>query len=248
MPSIFRAATAAIPLAVSAILSSPALFAQSEQPILPNELSSAEPLNYAADRLIPFLKGEIAAEEFLTDSFLKAVPSPQLKAITDDLIRQHGAPLSLIQIKRTSPTTGEYSLQMERASAQVNLTVDPVSRKLFGLFFTGIRQNGDNIEQIRSEFAALPGQTAFAIAELSDTAAPKIIASHNPTSQIAIASTFKLYILAELSAQIRSGQRKWNDVAPLSHRSYSSLATRGWPLNSPVTLDTSPANDRDERQ
>ncbi|NJM51801.1 MAG: hypothetical protein HC843_13815 [Sphingomonadales bacterium] len=73
---------------------------------------------------------------------------------------------------------------------------------------------------------------------MNDGASGQIIAAHNADQQFAIGSTFKLYILAELSAEVKAGKRQWSDVVPLSQRSFSSTATDRWPENSPVTLQT----------
>jgi beta-lactamase class A len=76
------------------------------------------------------------------------------------------------------------------------------------------------------------------LAEISDDGSARAISSLNSNKQFAIASTFKLYILAELAAEVKAGTRKWSDVVALSHSSPSSHATQGWPKDSPVTLQT----------
>ncbi len=96
----------------------------------------------------------------------------------------------------------------------------------------------DAITSITADFAALPGKAGFLVEKLNDGAPNQLIAAHNSGDQFAIASTFKLYILAELADQVKSGQRSWGDVAPLSQRSFSSQATRNWPKDVPVTLAT----------
>ena len=64
----------------------------------------------------------------------------------------------------------------------------------------------------------MPGQTSFAVARLGD-GAPALTAGLEPDRPLAIGSTFKLFILAELSRQVRAGQRRWSDVVPLDRRS-----------------------------
>lgn len=94
------------------------------------------------------------------------------------------------------------------------------------------------LSAIRSEFSALPGNAGFVVEQLNNGKPNALIAAYNGQQQFAIASTFKLYILAELSDQIQAGKRNWGDVVPLSHRSFSSPATRNWPQNAPVSLAT----------
>ena len=71
---------------------------------------------------------------------------------------------------------------------------------------------------VLAELRALPGQTSLAIARLGD-GAPALVAGHEPDRPLAIGSTFKLVILAELSRQVRAGERRWSDVVTLDRRS-----------------------------
>ena len=64
------------------------------------------------------------------------------------------------------------------------------------------------------------------------------VAGRATGQQFAIASTFKLYVLAELASQVQAGRRRWSDVVPILDNSYSSPATQNWPRNTPVTLQT----------
>ena len=84
-------------------------------------------------------------------------------------------------------------------------------------------------------FARLPGQTSIAVARLGE-GAPVMLAGHEPDRALAIGSTFKLFILAELSRQIRAGERRWSDVVPLDRRSIPSGMLQNWPPGSPLTL------------
>jgi hypothetical protein len=53
---------------------------------------------------------------------------------------------------------------------------------------------------------------------------------------MAIGSSFKLFVLAELVRQIRAGARHWSDVVPLDHQSLPSGILQDWPAGSPMTL------------
>ena len=60
----------------------------------------------------------------------------------------------------------------------------------------------------------------------------------NADQQLAIGSTFKLYVIAELSRSIRAGERSWSDVVPLSRKSLPSGVLQNWPDGTPLTLQT----------
>src|SRR3546814_4509780 len=88
--------------------------------------------------------------------------------------------------------------------------------------------------KIINDIDALPGQTAFAIARLTGSG-PQWIASRDPDRQMATGSSFKLYILAELARAVEAGDRRWSDVIPLSHKSFSGRLL-AYPANAPMTL------------
>ncbi len=228
---MFRFIAATFLLFVS---SSAAALAQADAPTD----RAASPLVMASARLIPLLKGEIKPEDYFADSFLAAVPAAQFKALTAQLVAEHGRPISKTKTSQRSPNDATYRVEFEKAFAIVNLSVEPATGKVTGLFLSNIEKRGDSAEKIDAEFAALPGTAGYAVMLLSDDKAPQKKAGRNISQQFAIGSTFKLYILAELAGQIEAGKRKWSDVAPLAHRSFSSQATRNWPENSPATLDT----------
>src|SRR3546814_9446127 len=95
----------------------------------------------------------------------------------------------------------------------------------------------DSFDKFAAEIAALPGRTGFLVAKL-DGGTVKPIASAHSDEQFAVGSIVKLYILDELAAQVAAGKRRWSDVVPLSHLSFSSAGTANWPKGTPVTLQT----------
>ncbi len=138
----------------------------------------------------------------------------------------------------TDPRSGKVLLRFEKGIATIALTVGSAAdERVVGLQFTGFAMADDGYAKVTAEIAALPGTTGFLVAEL-DGDAIKLIASANADRQFAVASTIKLYILDELAAQVAAGKRKWSDVVPLSHLSFSSAGTANWPKGTPVTLQT----------
>src|SRR3546814_751950 len=95
----------------------------------------------------------------------------------------------------------------------------------------------DSFDKVAAEIAALPGRTGFLVAKL-DGGTVKPIASAHSDEQFAVGSIVKLYILDELAAQVAAGKRRWSDVVPLSHQSFSSAGTANWPKDTPVTVQS----------
>ena len=191
-----------------------------------------------AEQLVELFAGKIAYADYFDPYFQTAVPEPQFNAFRAGLIAQYGQPLAVDKVAPASDRSGTVSLRFEKGVATVLLDVGAATDgRVTGLRVTGVSTANDSFTKVTTEIAALPGQTGFLVAELDgNTVRP--LASANADRQFATGSTFKLYILDELAAQIAAGKRRWSDVVPLSHFSFSSAATANWPANTPVTLQT----------
>ena len=197
------------------------------------------PLDQRIAQLDAVLKKKVPLEEYFAPAFLSAVPPAQFTGILDSLTAQYGQPLYVVSDTRRGKTGATVQYAFERAVATVELDIIAAKpNQVIGLLITGFAASGDSLGEVEADIKALPGTTGFLVANLDDSGNAKVLTSHNPDAQFAIGSTFKLYILAELANQVRAGERKWSDVAPLAHRSFSSSATRGWPKDSPATLHT----------
>lgn len=226
------AAMSQVPLAASVAASEP-----SPPAIKAANISPA--LDVRIGQLVPLLEGQLSPENYFSSTFLAAVPSAQFKAISQSLNAQYGKPLHIVSVTPARSNGATVKLAFEKAVATIEIDVEPGKNgKVIGLLISGFEVSDDTIDAVRAEFSALPGSSGFLLAELGDDGVTRPLASHNADQQFAIGSTFKLYILAELASQIRSGARQWNDVVPLTRRSFSSTATQGWPKDSPVTLHT----------
>lgn len=198
------------------------------------------PLAARTDQLIGLLKGNIKPEDYFDDSFLASVPAAQVKAIAEGLIAQYGQPLRVVSSNQgPSGFSATLIVEFEKADATIDINVSREEPyKVSGLLATKFAAKNDGLSKIDADFAALPGSAGYMVEKLNDNAPNQLISGRNIGQQFAIGSTFKLYILAELAAQISAGKRKWSDVVPLAHRSFSSTATDRWPEDSPATLET----------
>ncbi len=191
-----------------------------------------------AAQLVDLLGGKIAFADYFAPSFQTAVPETQFKTIAASLIAQYGQPLAVDKATSTNGQSGTVLLRFEKGVGTILLEVAATGdHRVTGLRLTGFVMTDDSYERIAAEIAALSGQTGFLVAELGEVGA-RPLASANADKQFAIGSVFKLYILDEVAAQVAAGKRRWSDVVPLSHFSFSSAATANWPKDTPVTLQT----------
>ena len=84
---------------------------------------------------------------------------------------------------------------------------------------------------------ALPGRQGVLVQQLQAGDLPPA-AALDPDGRYAIASAFKLYILAELDRSVQAGERQWSDVVTLGPKSHPSGISQNWPDEAPVTLHT----------
>lgn len=191
-----------------------------------------------AAQLVDLLNGEIAFADYFDPSFQAALPEAQFKTMTASLVAQYGKPIAVEMAVSIDGRSGSLSLRFEKGVAGVLLDVGAgADARVIGLRLTGFEMADDSFDKIAAEIAALPGTSGFLVAELEgNTVRP--LAAANVDRQFAVGSTFKLYILDELAAQVAAKKRSWSDVVPLSHLSFSSMGTANWPKDTPVTLQS----------
>ncbi|WP_145200788.1 serine hydrolase [Sphingobium sp. B2] len=188
-----------------------------------------------ADQLLSILSAPGGEDTYFSTLFLDAVPVAQWRALAADLRKQYGKPLARGAVQVESPTTGVVEIRYERATIGFTLVVAPQApNRVVGLQLVGTRRTDDDMDRVLAGIAALPGRTALSIAQLGD-AGPVWLHEQHADTLMATGSSFKLYILAELARAVAAGERRWSDVIPLLHKSFSGrLLTT--PDGAPMTL------------
>lgn len=205
-------------------------------PATAQEAGSA--LRSRTDQVVTLLRGQGDPAEMFTATFLAQVPVTQLRAISQQLVAQYGAVQGLERLDAASPQSGVMHVNLERATLHIQIAVEPQPpNRIAGLLVTGADVRGDSLAALIAEIRALPGEKAISVARLGE-GAPEVLASLEPDRPLAIGSAFKLFILAELSRQVRAGQRHWGDVVALDRRSVPSGTLQTWPQGAPLTLHT----------
>ena len=221
-----------------------ALSSACASPILANTPAKSDnvpmkPLDQRIEQLPAVLSGLVNYEEYFSPTFLAAVPPAQLKALSDQFIAQYGKPEKIIAVEMQGTNGATIKIEFEKAIATALITVESgTPQKVVGLLITGFDLKGDTPAKIDAAFAELPGKAGYLVEKIDASGQRSQVAGRATGQQFAIASTFKLYILAELASQIQAGRRSWSEVVPILANSHSSNATINWPRTTPVTLQT----------
>ncbi|MEA3390630.1 serine hydrolase [Sphingobium sp. CCH11-B1] len=201
----------------------------------PSRAASDPAYRMRADQLLGILSAPGREENFFSTLFLDAVPIDRWRVVAAELRAAHGRPVAVGAVSRSSPTAGQVEIRYERATIGFSLVVAPEApNPVVGLHVVGAKAMNDTPDKVAAEIAALPGATAFAVARLDDSG-PSLIRAHRANARMAIASSFKLLILAEAARATAAGERHWTDVMPLGPKSFSGRLAE-WPDQAPMTL------------
>jgi beta-lactamase class A len=194
------------------------------------------PVAERAQALVPLLNGTLDPAIAMAPDMLKQLPAAQLSAAFAQIRQAHGKAVAVESAEAQSGYSALVTLRTERSRLRLRIATEPTPPHRFtGLLVEAAETLNDNVDAVLAELAALPGNVSLAVATLGE-AGPKPVAGRYGERPMAIGSTFKLFILAELARQIEAGERRWTDVVPLAHRSLPSGLLQDWPAGSPLTL------------
>ncbi|MEO5707676.1 MAG: serine hydrolase [Alteraurantiacibacter sp.] len=183
------------------------------------------------------IRGEMPYAQVFAPVFVSTLPEAQFGALVEQLEGQMGDFVGLNSIIPAGPpgaATIGLRFATAIASGPVQLEAAPPYR-IVGLRLNAIRPVAAEGETALDLVRELPGTTALYLARLDGA---ESLIDHNGDSQLAIGSTFKLYVLSALVQSIARGEHRWDEVVPLTKRSFPSGQMQDWPLGTPVTLQT----------
>jgi beta-lactamase class A len=193
-------------------------FAHAQTPPAP-AATPAPAFDQGAASVLALLQGRAKAADIFNPAFVAAVPEAQLAQVIAGLKAQHGEAQSVAAVRPMDARSASIDIRFDRAI--VTFTIGMLDGKLSGLFITGTRTEDDSLDNVVANIAALPGRTGLIVQKLTDTGAQTVV-SRNAEGRFAIASVFKLYVLAEIDRAVRAGERKWSDILPLTQKSHPS--------------------------
>lgn len=218
-------------LSFAIVFKSPPAYAQSRDAV-------SDQLTVRAGDILRLLQGAAVETEIFDENFRNAVPPEQLGALMQQVITQHGKALGIASIQASDPNSATIRVRFEKSIGSIRLDLESaLPHRVSGLFLTGFEAGVGSIAEVITAIDALPGRQGVLVRRL-DGNDQQPLAALDPDGRFAIASAFKLYILAELDRAVRAGERQWTDVVALGPKSHPSGISQNWPAGSPVTLHT----------
>ena len=203
----------AIAIALTLLCSTPAAAQSAAIPAATAE--EAPGLQQRIETLIPAMRGELPYDRYFAPVFRDAVPEAKFLTIARELEARGGAIERVARVEAIDGHTATVSLRMARGTALMDIAVEPEApHRVTGLIVTGLLADAATLAEVAKGIAALPGTTGLALARLGD-GGPHIVTGVAPDRPLAIASAFKLVILARLVREIESGDRHWEDKVTL---------------------------------
>lgn len=228
MPRLIAAALAMMAMPTVGFAQSPAAASTTADPALES----------AVDRLSALLAGTISPQDYFAPSFLQAVPADQWRAITAQLVAQHGTP-GQISARSAGPVpqSAQVTIAFDRADVTMLVQAAPDGR-VVGLRIVDVSARNDSLDRLTADIAALPGTTGWGLYRIERNGRATMLHGSNAEQALAIGSMFKLTILGALDAEIAAGRMRWSDVITLDRQSVPSGISIAWPNGAPVTLHT----------
>ncbi|WP_232492209.1 serine hydrolase [Novosphingobium kaempferiae] len=188
--------------------------------------------------VVAVMRGTRAPADTFDARFLAEVPPDKLRALSAQLVDQGGALEDWTDFRREQAGSATFTLRFAHGTAPARIELNPAAPGLVsGFRIFGLTPAGDTLDRLEAEFAALPGKAGFAVYRLGD-GAPALVGGRNADKALAVGSSFKLYVLAALVRQVKDGARRWDDVVPVSGKSFPGGTVHTLPDGAPVTLHT----------
>ena len=170
--------------------------------------------------------------QWFSPEFLAQVPAQQLQTVLAQLAAGLGA-------FRSVTFDAGYLLNFAAGRIPVNSVATDAQGRFTGLLLGQAQRSGtySSFPQVLAALEVLPGQKSLLVTRMAGQTWTDV-AALDPDAKLAIGSSFKLAILAEVQAQILAGKWRWNSLITLqdADRSLPSGTLQNAPSGSQYSL------------
>jgi hypothetical protein len=171
-----------------------------------------------ARELVPILNGGGDPQATFSKAFLAQVPEARLRNVATSVAQQLGKAIAVTQIIPRDAQRAQLSIAYERGTAHAVLVIAPdAGGQVTGFLIDRVEPSDiaalATLDQVAQAMAQLPGAAGFIVTDVAAGSEPNVALA--PDRPLAIGSTFKLVILAELVRAIDAGERRWSDTVTI---------------------------------
>ncbi|WP_425449069.1 serine hydrolase [Dethiothermospora halolimnae] len=170
-------------------------------------------------------------ESLLDKSFMDKVNAQQVI----NIVKTYKDNLGNIKQVNSTKEEGSYKVIFEKGEAPAKIVLNS-ENKIMGLWFGNWVLYEDSVDKILEEIKNLNGVSSVYIMKNNK----ETVLKYNEDKPLAVASSYKLYVLKALHDEVEKGNASWDDVVSLNNkdRSLASGILQGWPEGTPVTVKT----------
>lgn len=208
-------------------------------------------LAFPQDKITPVAKqaGELAKlfadqaglEKLFDKSLLDKVPAAKLAGVIKNVFTSNGGFSRMKLTKGDNDFFAKYDFFFDKGfSIPVTIGVEQKEPYLIStLFFGPPVLTFSNFIEVNTTISKLPGEASCVVNILARNGWG-LIAGLYPDKQLAIGSSFKLYILSELLRTVNNGERNWKDHTELRKEAVSlpSGILHMKPVGTKITVDS----------
>lgn len=211
---------------------------QQQQPSQPTTQTTvaASPLERRANEVCAqFRQTPGDYDKMFTAAFLAEVPPNQLSPVFTSYFELMGRCTGARLTQREGANAGRFEFTFEKSyTVAVALSVEAAAPNLIDGLQAGAptaasasptpsptpARTQQTLTDVVTELKTFPGETGFLFAKLNGNTVSPVVA-HNADKPLAIGSAFKLYILSQLTRELKAGERKLSDVVLLDAKAAS---------------------------
>jgi len=168
-------------------------------------------------------------ETLFDQSFLNQIPADTIIEILNSYQNTLG------ELNEVIGENGNYTLVFSKGNAPAQLSLN-ADKKIVGMWFGYMALNEDNMDGIISELKAIKGSVSVSVVKNNQ----ENILSYNADKELAVGSSFKLYVLKAVYDAVENGNISWNSIISLDQdwKSLPSGILQNWPVGTPLTIKT----------
>ncbi|MFW5994293.1 MAG: serine hydrolase [Halanaerobiaceae bacterium] len=174
---------------------------------------------------------EDLGDEYFTEQVLQQLTVEELTDIREEYTAGLG---EFNEVKVADQDNHIYNVYFSKGIIEMQMVVNE-NNEIAGLYFISVTETSGDFLKVVSDFEELKGEVSLLLTRNGEE-----LAAINPDEKMAVGSTFKIAVLAELNRSINAGERNWSDVVQLndSQKSLASGQLQNWPDGTYLTLNT----------